>query len=74
MEGDFVFLCSDGATEAENGDGRALGESGVKAVLDRHAREPASIPARLQATLDGWREGRALDDDLTILICERTRT
>ncbi|EPX75436.1 PP2C family protein-serine/threonine phosphatase [Salipiger mucosus] len=66
-----VALFSDGATEAENFENQPFGEARVEAVL-KDVRDPAMIPDKLVDALDQWRNGRTLDDDLTVLVCERT--
>ncbi|RED18037.1 PP2C family protein-serine/threonine phosphatase [Pontivivens insulae] len=71
--GDLLVLCSDGATEADDLAGQAFGEPRVQQVVETCKDRPKMIPAHLLDVLDRWRDGRALDDDLTILICERTQ-
>ena len=47
-------------------------EQRVEAALTASAARPEAIPDRIVDALDHWREGRTLDDDLTVLVCERT--
>jgi phosphoserine phosphatase RsbU/P len=67
-----LALCSDGAMEAENRDGLPFDEERVEAALTASAARPEASPDRIVDALDHWREGRTLDDDLTVLVCERT--
>ncbi len=71
-QGEFLVLCSDGATEAETPAGLAFGDDGLARVFKGTADDPAAIPQNLVAELTRWRAGRPLDDDLTVLVCERT--
>ncbi|MBU2958865.1 SpoIIE family protein phosphatase [Paracoccus sp. C2R09] len=70
-QGHSLMLVSDGAHEAENAEGRAFEDSRIADCVRRAAREPSHIPQRLVAALTEWRAGRPLDDDLSVLVCER---
>ncbi|WP_172327413.1 PP2C family protein-serine/threonine phosphatase [Mangrovicoccus sp. HB161399] len=69
---EFLVLCSDGAMEAENRFGEPFDEMRVKAALAEAAAAPETIPDGVVSALERWRGGRTLDDDLTVLVCERT--
>lgn len=70
--GACLVMCSDGAQEAENISGDQFGDQGIEAVLAARASVPADIPQALVTALDDWCATKPLEDDLTILVCERT--
>ena len=70
-EGEFLALSSDGATEAEDPAGTAFGDEGLAQVFKASAAEPEAITGKLVDALTRWRATRPLDDDLTVLVCER---
>jgi serine phosphatase RsbU (regulator of sigma subunit) len=70
--GDIVVMYSDGITEAENEDGRALDDTGLQAIIDGH--EWASAKELAWATfaaVERHTDQRRLLDDLTILAIRR---
>lgn len=71
-EGERLVLYSDGLTEAEDPDGRPFGDQ-LPALIGRHANADAE---RLLEAIDEevrrWRGSDDLDDDLTVLVIERT--
>lgn len=70
--GASLVTCSDGAPEAENTKGQPFGNHGVEAALAACPDDPARIPQTIVKALGSWCNARPLDDDLTILVCERT--
>ncbi len=71
-KGDVVLAYSDGLTEAENPQGEMLGEERVKKVM--RAEAPAgsqNLKQKLLDTIQTFTMGRALPDDITIMIVER---
>ncbi len=72
--GDAVLLYTDGFSECPNpagdgfGYGRLLREFGE---LMRTGCDAAACLARLNGSLDDWRAGRPLDDDVTLVVLRR---
>lgn len=67
-----LVVFSDGATEAENEQATAFGKDRLRTVIQEAcAHDVASIPDAIVATLRTWRGQRTLDDDLTVLVCQR---
>jgi serine phosphatase RsbU (regulator of sigma subunit) len=67
--GDLVLVYTDALTEAEDADGRQLGEAGLLDLVRRlDVATPAAVPAALVAALDAFRGGRPAGDDLTFLL------
>ena len=70
--GDALVLYTDGLTEAEDTEGRLLGEDAVRAALgSAPSLEPAAIRARLLDCVTRHRAGAAASDDLTVLVLRR---
>jgi serine phosphatase RsbU (regulator of sigma subunit) len=70
--GDALVLYTDGLTEAEDTEGRLLGEDAVRAALgSAPGLEPAAIRARLLDCVVRHRAGAAASDDLTVLVLRR---
>jgi phosphoserine phosphatase RsbU/P len=69
---DTMVLFSDGALEAENPQMEAFGEDRLKQALTE-ARQHAvhSIPNAIVTALTNWRGRETLEDDLTVLVCQR---
>jgi serine phosphatase RsbU (regulator of sigma subunit) len=70
--GDVLLAYSDGLTEAENPSGEMLGEERVKTVL--RAEAPAgsqNLEQKLLETIQSFTAGRALPDDITLILVER---
>lgn len=66
---DLVLFYTDALTEAEDADGKPLGEAGLLDLIQRlDATNPAALPAALVAALDAVRGGRPAGDDLTFLL------
>ena len=71
--GDRLVICSDGVTEAESSAGVHFGSERLCALIrDRSPREAADLPGAIVASLDDWRGGLPLEDDLTVLVLERS--
>ncbi len=69
---DTLVLFSDGATEAEDTQNNAFGRQQLsQIVLDAQARDLNLMPDAIIAALRAWRGQRTLDDDLTVLVCQR---
>jgi phosphoserine phosphatase RsbU/P len=71
--GDKLVLCSDGASEAEDPRHQPFGEARLGRLIAEAAPAGlAAIPPAVVTALDRWREGIALEDDLTVLALERS--
>lgn len=69
---DTMVLFSDGALEAENPAREPFGEDRLtQAVSAARLQDVKSIPAAIVAALTSWRGRDILDDDLTVLVCQR---
>ncbi|QBY01234.1 response regulator [Rhodophyticola sp. CCM32] len=67
-----LVLFSDGATEAEDAHSVAFGQERLSQVIEAaRARDVTSIPDAIVSALRAWRGQRSLDDDLTVLVCQR---
>ncbi|MGO4855633.1 PP2C family protein-serine/threonine phosphatase [Phaeovulum sp. W22_SRMD_FR3] len=72
--GETMVLCSDGASEAESPQHQPFGEERLgQLVADAAPAGLAAIPQAVVSALARWREGIALEDDLTVLALERSR-
>jgi serine phosphatase RsbU (regulator of sigma subunit) len=70
--GDALVLYTDGLTEAEDVEGRLLGEDAVRTALgSAPSRKPDAIRARILDCVTRHRAGVAASDDLTVLILAR---
>ena len=70
--GDSLILYTDGLTDAEDADGRLLGEDAIHAALESAPRlRPDAIRARMLDCVTRHRAGTAASDDLTVLILGR---
>jgi phosphoserine phosphatase RsbU/P len=66
---DLILFYTDALTEAENAEGKQLGESGLLDLVRRLATsDPARVPAALVAGLGEYRGGHAAGDDATFLL------
>lgn len=64
-----VYLFTDGVTESLDGEGRQLGLSGLRGLLDKVAETPAEL--RLSSAIAELEaDGRRIDDDITMLLIE----
>lgn len=69
--GDLLLLYTDGVTEAANPQLEQFGSERLRDQTRQHARLPAQeLIQRLRIGLDTFTAGRALDDDLTIVLCK----
>lgn len=67
-----LVLFSDGAPEAENPQRVAFGDERLADVIaEARAKDVTTIPDAIVSALKDWREGQALEDDLTVLVCQR---
>ncbi|WP_417246032.1 PP2C family protein-serine/threonine phosphatase [Celeribacter sp.] len=74
-EGDLLVLCSDAATEAETPQGEPFGKDRLNALIgENHLNDICKIPENIAEQLHTWREGQALEDDLTVLALRRKQT
>lgn len=71
--GDVLVLCTDGILEARNRAGEFFGTARLAGVLDRcdPAAGAAELNGLLVEELHRFRDGRALKDDVTILVATR---
>ena len=70
--GETLVMYSDGITEAEDPAGRPFEESGLEAVVERHAAEgPAEIGLQVLKAVEGHAKASRFIDDLTILLVKR---
>lgn len=67
----ILVLVSDGALEAEDPAGQPFDDEGVCRFLTAHSYDPATIPGKMVDALSRWRGGVQLEDDLSIVVCER---
>ncbi|WP_217629756.1 PP2C family protein-serine/threonine phosphatase [Paracoccus chinensis] len=71
--GDRLVICSDGVTEAESSAGVHFGSERLCALIrDRSPHEATELPRAIVSSLDDWRGGLPLEDDLTVLVLERS--
>lgn len=66
IEGGCLYLYTDGASEARDGDGQMIGADGIRALIQRHAGDAPGT--RLKAIADAL--GDEVRDDLTLLVIE----
>ena len=71
--GGFLIVCSDAATEAEDGASRPFGNQRLQDLAASVTEVGADgMPAKIVDTLSEWRNGAPLEDDLTVVAFERT--
>ncbi len=71
--GDRLFVYSDGIVECANLQGEMYGLERLEAFVARHAhRAVAELVADLRGELTAWRENEQFDDDISLLVIERT--
>jgi phosphoserine phosphatase RsbU/P len=69
---DTMVLFSDGALEAENPERQPFGEDRLtQTIAAARNVEIASIPTAIVRALTQWRGRETLEDDLTVLVCQR---
>lgn len=72
--GDMLILCSDGLADRAGVDGARFGDRRVRRLLTRHSPAIDTNVRRMRAeilgALRGFSEDAALDDDLTLVVCE----
>jgi serine phosphatase RsbU (regulator of sigma subunit) len=66
--GERLVLYSDGVTEAESPDGKQFGLDGLQKILGHGNSEDIKS---ISDAVDHWRNGKPLDDDLSIICCRR---
>jgi sigma-B regulation protein RsbU (phosphoserine phosphatase) len=70
--GDFLFLYTDGVTEAMNADGQEYGEQRLLGVLQAHREDsPAALAEVVQGEVTRFTGAIAPFDDITLLIVKR---
>lgn len=70
--GDSLVLISDGLPELRNPDGDILGYDAVQQAVSDHGAGPAQeLLDQIVALGDAWSGGRALDDDITVVVIQR---
>jgi serine phosphatase RsbU (regulator of sigma subunit) len=71
--GDRLFIYSDGLVEAEDQGGEQFSEDRLQALVRKAAAEPSAILLdRVDDALRNWRGSETLDDDLSVLMLERS--
>ncbi len=72
QSGEFVFICTDGITEAENNEGEQFGDNRLEAFLAGKGGSNASgIKMKLLNELSAFRAGALQSDDITMLLIIR---
>jgi sigma-B regulation protein RsbU (phosphoserine phosphatase) len=67
--GDLILFYTDALTEAMDGDGQQLGETGLLALVrSLDVTDPAKVASVLVQCLNEYRGGKPPDDDLTLLL------
>jgi len=71
--GDRLFIYSDGLVEAEDQAGEQFSEDRLRALVREAAAEPSAVLLdRLDDVLRNWRGSETLEDDLSVLMLERS--
>ncbi len=71
--GDRIIIHSDGITEAESPTGELYGEARfLHFMLDSRASSPADLCTDFVITLHRWTESELFDDDVSMLVLDRT--
>lgn len=72
-KGGVLVICSDAAPEASDAQQTAFGDQRLRDTVGAtYGAETDEIPEMVVQALDAWRDGRALDDDLTVVALKRT--
>lgn len=71
--GDRLFVFSDGIYELKNATGKIFGEERLCAVIRSARNEPSGVVIdRIMAALKSWAETPDIDDDISLIVMERT--
>jgi serine phosphatase RsbU (regulator of sigma subunit) len=71
--GDRLFIYSDGLVEAENQGGEQFSDDRLRAFVRETGTEPSAVLLdRLDDVLRNWRGSETLEDDLSVLMLERS--
>lgn len=71
--GDMLAICSDGVTRAESSAGLPFGAARLCALIrDRGRPDATRLPRAIVSAIDDWRGGLPPDDDLAVLVLERS--
>ena len=71
--GQILLLGTDGIWESRNPQGRFFGKDALREIIRRHAdRSAEQISQAVTATLSGFREDRAQEDDVTLVVVKVT--
>jgi serine phosphatase RsbU (regulator of sigma subunit) len=72
---DRLLLYSDGLVDAESPSGEPFSDARLLTLMREHARTPTPLLLdALDAALRDWRQSETLDDDVSVLVLERTPT
>lgn len=72
--GDRLLVYSDGVIEATDPAGHAFGGESLEEIVRQNATAPADqLLAAIMSRLRAWRRGASFEDDVSMLIVERTR-
>jgi sigma-B regulation protein RsbU (phosphoserine phosphatase) len=69
--GDFLFIFSDGATDARNPAGKLFGEKGLQALLLPPAEDVKGLLDRVEDSLNNYISSAVQFDDITLLAIRR---
>ncbi len=64
--GDYIYLFSDGVTEAENREGEMFGQERIEELM-AHAEDSGSIIAKIKRDLDLFCDGVEQNDDISLV-------
>ncbi len=68
-----LILFSDGVSETENDLGKQFSEEGIIKILRKNSSKPAKeICDKILVELDNFRKDKAFNDDLTLLVCDKS--
>jgi sigma-B regulation protein RsbU (phosphoserine phosphatase) len=71
-EGGTLVICSDAGTEATNEENMPFGEERLcDVVAENRFAATGELPTLIVQALSAWRNGRALEDDLTVVALKR---
>jgi sigma-B regulation protein RsbU (phosphoserine phosphatase) len=71
-EGDLLVFYTDGVSEAENKQGKAFGEEGLKSVVLKHrGKTPQGLCKQVIEAVQEFTGSSELSDDITLLIVKR---